>query len=451
MAEIKTTLLVLLVAASIVLSVVLMVGQALPGTTADYQPVYFSPKPEIADISLPSRIQLVQPDGEINQVKTFSETYTNLIIGLSQLTYGAVGQGEVWRLSEQLPSPYAPGVLFRFDYPVSKVLLSSLLSNFHAADFPFETFDIIFVPYGLSQDADQAEVEQQQFGEVFFINEEEKEAWVLTGNLSQTLFQGIIESPTEVLDVSFVVMQPGAAYNVAPRVFDAAEAYTFQLPLFQGEDIDRTALVRAFNLDSSITRLIQEMDGAELFTDGIQALRIFPSGELEYTAVTRQPGGLVPSLADAIDRALDFVTIHGGWPGDMLLSQVNVLPGDQLRLDFVTVGLGLPLYGDHTGITVVLEGLSVSCYRRNLVFVQTRGSSLTYEVLPLSLLLEDTSTEAYNRVSNLDKQIQDVSLGLYWHQEAPHVVWRVEFDSGILLVSAQDGNILDEEWPGGGR
>ncbi len=451
MAKAKTIFLVLLVATSVVLSVTLMIGQVFPGGVPEHQPVYFSPRPDIGELSIPSRIQVVGLEGQINQIQTFSETYTTLVISLSQLDYGAVDEGEVWSLAEQLPSPYAPGVLFRFDYPLTRGLLAGLLSNFHTADFPFDTVDMIFVPYGVSQDTDQQDTDQQQFGQVFFINEEEQEAWVLTGNLTRTLYQNIVTSPAEVLDIEFTVLQPGATYDVAPRVFDAATTYTIQIPPFQREDIDRSALVRAFNLDSSITRLIQEMDGAELFTDGLQALRIFPSGELEYTVAKRQHEGLIPAQRDAIDASLDFVTKHGGWPGDILLSQVSPLPGGQTKLHFTTVGMGLPLYGTHTGINITMDGLSVSYYGRNLFFVERDEYQDTYEVRPFSVLLEDASTAVSQRISALDETIQDLSLGFYWRHQTLHVVWRVSLENGFLLVSARDGSILEEDWPGGVR
>lgn len=448
MAKIKSALLFVLVLVSLILSVSLMVGQAIPGRPQEHEQVYFGPKPEISDVCLPGRVQIIQHDGTVRQVKTFSGYYTELIINLSQLQYGA-DEGEVWQPTEP-PSPYAHGVLFRYDYPISKGLLATLLVNFHETDFPFEveSIDAIFISYeleaGSEEEGQDTEPQDpyQQHGLVFFINEQAQQAWKLTGGLAWEVFREAVNSPRDILGLKMGVMEPQLEYTIAPRVYDASDSFYIPLPAAYQEETDYNALVRAFYLDPSITRLIQERDGTELFTDGFQALRIYPSGALEYSVARSRPGTLIPEQVDMVDAALDFVTSHGGWPGDMLLNDTHVLPGGQVRLEFASLGRGLPLYGDNVGIIVDMEGLAISYYSRKLLFATDEDSGRHALARPLRELLNTPDTEASQAVLPLQGRISDVSLGYYWLEERVHVVWRVKVDEHVFLVCAEHGTIL---------
>lgn len=456
MTKLKTALLIILVIISIALSVSLMIGQRIPGRQLDHEKIYFSPKPEIGDVALPTRIQLISANGSVLQVKTFSSFYTELIIQLSQLQYGPYDEGEIWQPTVP-PAPSSPGILFRYEYPVSKGLLASLLIHFHETDFPFDFdyVDAIFVTYDADaqslteqtdseQEDSESEQEDSHPPKVYFINEQSRQAWSLSGGLAWEEFMEADDHSGDLLEVELEVMESGPEYSVSSRVYDASSPTPFLVPVLYREEIDYNAVVKAFYLDPSTTRLIQERDGAELYTDGFQALRIYPTGALEYTVAQPQPRALIPEQTDAVETALDFVTQHGGWIGDILLSENRVLLDGQVRLDFSGFGRGLPLYGENTGIVIEMDGLAINYYSRRLLFA-TEDNAEYIEVIPLSKLLETASTEASQTICSLQGEITDVSLGYYWLGNQIVIVWRVVAADEVYLIAASDGSILVKE------
>ena len=438
-AKIKTGLLLCLVLISAFLALQLMAGKAVPGHQVQYEEVWFGPEPALHEVVLPGRVYSMNSLGETYLFETFSERYNDLIATLGQIEYaqgGADWVSGLYRPSQE--GTFTEGVLYRFEFQVSRELLVSWLTGLRGQEAPFQEIDSIFVP--------------SDRGPVQFINTNTRETWELRSSLAWSVIENAVAEPRELLDILWVPMLSGGNYSVAPGVIEPSGPAS--IPIFEGirEEIYYNSLVRSFYLEPALTRLIQEPDGAEIYTDGFQALRIYPSGALEYTVV-HQTGTYISGQADLVESSLGFVTAHGGWPRNMLATRMDVKAGGRVRLEFSSYGRGLPLMGLNTGIAVELNGLAVSHYNRNLILALTRSDifSDNVEILPPSWHLSDPTTQAAQYMATLSSEITDLSLAYYWQYEKFVPVWRITLNNQVVVIGAADGRILNVKTPTGGE
>ncbi|MGB9867330.1 MAG: hypothetical protein ACPLPR_05410 [Bacillota bacterium] len=94
---------------------------------------------------------------------------------------------------------------------------------------------------------------------------------------------------------------------------------------YAGEyDLQGNEALAAFFMDSAMLRRVMERDGALIFTDGQRGLRIYPSGEIEFTwpeAAEAQPG---QDLRRTMEEAVNFVEAHGGLPAQARFKRVDL-------------------------------------------------------------------------------------------------------------------------------
>lgn len=81
-----------------------------------------------------------------------------------------------------------------------------------------------------------------------------------------------------------------------------------------GENLDRERLAATFFADLGVIPRTFTRQGSVFYTDGQQGLLVTPSGEVDY----RRPPVASPrqrvSILEGIRHANDFVSLHGGWP-----------------------------------------------------------------------------------------------------------------------------------------
>ena len=128
-------------------------------------------------------------------------------------------------------------------------------------------------------------------------------------------------------------------YNYVPlKDFSAAEI------ILKKENVDKKQLVRAFFLDPSMARLIEERDGAVFFTDGEKGLRIYPDGLVEYTAPKLERVSTPVSYSAALQKGAENLGFYGGWPSGVYLVRADK-QSEGYRLFWETFYEGLPLKG----------------------------------------------------------------------------------------------------------
>jgi len=431
MATIKTGVLACLVLTSIVLSAMLMSGQTVPEQITPPDEVWFGPGPDMHEVCRPGRVYIIPSRGNVLLLETFSGMYTDLTRAFSQIQFEIDSGSDLWTPGEFINN-YPPGVLFRFDYQISRELLARWLTMFYETDFPFAGVDTIFIPLDR--------------GPVQFINSSSMEVWQLQASLAWNVFQRAADEPRDNLSYSWKAMEPGQHYSVAPSVFEIARPEIMAVPGWSMEDINITAVIRSFYLEPA---LIQEPDGTEIYTDGQQALRVYPSGALEYN-IAHLPDSPPPGQDEVIERAVEFIASHGGWPGNVLPTSLGVQQADRVRLEFSPFDLGLPVLEMKPGIVIELEGQEVSYYARELVRAKANEIVRYAEVKPLSWHLSSPGTQAAQYFT-AKMVITDLALAYYWHQDNLVPVWRVWVGRQVVTVGAEDGRILHVRTTSGGK
>ncbi len=131
------------------------------------------------------------------------------------------------------------------------------------------------------------------------------------------------------------------------------------------ENIQREELVKAFFLDLSLARRIEEKDGAVYFTNGEKGLRIYASGLVEFTAPRLESSFRQQlSYAQSLQKGAESQSLYGGFLPDTYLCDVRELRGGY-RLIWRRILNSLVLEGENTGCEILLEGQGVSFLRRN--------------------------------------------------------------------------------------
>lgn len=163
---------------------------------------------------------------------------------------------------------------------------------------------------------------------------------------------------------SFPAME-GWMVEVPRKIFVEKESlFAAEIPL-EKKDIQSDELVKAFFLDLSLARRIEEKDGAVYYTDGEKGLRIYASGLLEYTA-TRPGSSFRQQLpyGPSLQKGAESQSLYGGFLEDTYLYDVRET-GSGHRLIWRQIPDGLVLEGENTSCEIFLEGQSVSYLRRN--------------------------------------------------------------------------------------
>ena len=137
------------------------------------------------------------------------------------------------------------------------------------------------------------------------------------------------------------------------------------------EKIDREQLVRAFFIDLSLARLIEERDGALYYTDGEKGLRIYPSGLVEFSfpRLDRNLGNISYSLV--LQKGAESLSLYGGWPSGAYLEEAeNRGRGRGYRLLWGTNHKGLAFEGEQIGCEMEINNQGVLFYRRNIYLAE---------------------------------------------------------------------------------
>lgn len=433
MVKIKAALLASLVVCSIVLSTLLIFEQPVPSRgNLDTGP-WFGPIPDLHEVSLPQRIYICNSAQEVSLIETMSQVYLDLVRALGLMELSNEQGGDAWVTSEFTRDSIQGGVLFRYDYQIARDMLANWLAMFYETDFPFAAIDCIFVPL--------------DGGEVKFINTATKTLWQLQVDLPLTVFQQTAAEAGNLPAYPMAVMESGEAYAVAPGVFDLAKPEHIAVPACELEAVKTGEIISSFFLNPSI---IKETDGAKTYTDGFAALRVFPSGALEYTFGGQSQGAAYYSQTQLMQKALGFIGAHGGWPENMLPVSLSNRPAQSVGLEFRSFARGLPVTGENIDLSVEFLADTVSGYRRNLAVADEEAEPIFIEIKPLTTHLA-TESQAGLFFTENKKLISNSTLAYYWQQDRLIPVWQVSSENKVVYVAASDGRILQIETLSGGK
>lgn len=131
------------------------------------------------------------------------------------------------------------------------------------------------------------------------------------------------------------------------------------------EEIDHEQLVRAFFIDLSLARRIEERDGAIYYTDGEKGLRIYTSGLIEFAFPRLERNLSSISYSLTLQKGAESLSLYGGWPSGIYLDKVYNL-GRGYSILWSPVYEGLAFKGEQTGCEMEINEQGVSFYRRNI-------------------------------------------------------------------------------------
>lgn len=434
MAKFKSGLLLVLVAISVYQAAVLMSGHPAPGLPDPEGNTWFGPAPDLFEASLPGRIYVIDTGGEMRLVETFSTMYDDLTATLTQIQYEPGAGGTEWVAGDYAGEGFPPGVLFRYDYQISREMLSEWLLMFYETDFPFACIDSIFIPL--------------ESGPVQFINSSTKEVWYLRVSLPRSVIELAATTSRNTISFRWNAMEEGHYFSVGAGVYDIAGPEVMVVPAWDYDEVNIDAMIQSFYY--LMPSLIQEPDGTKIFTDGLQALRIYPSGSIEYTYAGSERDTIMPTQRELAEAALRFTSLHGGWPKNTLPTELGILPAQNVRLEFSSFGLGLPVTGE-AALVMEMAGLTISGYQRNLIQVRTDVIEGFVEILPLSWHLSNSSTQIEMYLSEANLEVTDLALVYYLSGEQLIPAWRIWLGRQEIYVGAADGRILNVKEPVGGN
>jgi regulatory protein YycH of two-component signal transduction system YycFG len=92
--------------------------------------------------------------------------------------------------------------------------------------------------------------------------------------------------------------------------------------LLYPEELDRDLLLKTFFVDYNLARIIEEKDGSLIFTDGEKGLRL-SSVSLEFSNPRLEEGRVSFSYLDGLNSSNNLFSYHGGWPKNVRIESLT--------------------------------------------------------------------------------------------------------------------------------
>lgn len=423
--RIKTALLVLLVAISVFLSLLIWQGlppPAAPSSSSHLGGTFWGPGMDPLELMVPARIIVHLGEGKHSMLYPnsylFDRTWQQVLDVLQQLGWRQTAELELETadLKEWQEAQEDQGLELIFDFPSNGELWSHVLEYSHTLAFDRPIKRIL-----LQIGSEPALLLASGPGDALSRLELYGDGESLSAALKE-LSSGEIPEYVRAADT------PGAPFGIYLPAADP----TYPVLRVEGEEIEPKVAAGSFFADLSLTRCINERDGATIYSDGRRGVRVWPEGRVEYNAPEVLKGVRLP-LAQALSRSVRFVTQHGGWFHNMRLAKLEEVStaasGVYYRLAFRQYEYGLPVSGSQ--VELELSDRGVASYRREISVPERRAGSN-----PLSLSeLKDSLASLVSE----GKPVLDVYPGYVLEQDREKVrllrpVWLVEMQNGRVEV-----------------
>jgi hypothetical protein len=219
------------------------------------------------------------------------------------------------------------------------------------------------------------------------------------------------------------------------------------------ERLDNEKLIRSIFVNMALVRRIEERDGAVIYTDGQRGLRLFDHGEMEYTSPKSEPGLEPMETAQALKRAAQFLQLMGGWPDDLFIETYatrdrtgpNQRHGDIYTLTYHSVQKGVRVFSPEPALLLRFSDRGVIDYRRHLIRLDTVAGAAEPLVDPRPLAaavaaaLEQNDGEA--ALEAVYPAYPTTLRGRAIAVSRP--VWVFTFDNGqVVLADGYSGELL---------
>ncbi len=159
------------------------------------------------------------------------------------------------------------------------------------------------------------------------------------------------------------------------------------------EELDREKLLRSIFVDTALVRLIEERDGAYIYTDGQKGLRMFDSGEVEFSAPSSEPGSETISTIPALRRTAQYLQLMGGWPDYLYLNYLGHeetvytrRQWDAYTATFIYAEHGMRLLSTTTPVKLRFSDRGIIYYSRHVWLLTGVAEELSAMTDPLEAL-----------------------------------------------------------------
>ncbi len=219
--------------------------------------------------------------------------------------------------------------------------------------------------------------------------------------------------------------------KISKGIFVSLEEYELPVYAVKRDKNSKDRLAAKFFPDFSVTRKIQEKDGAVIYTDGQRGLRIYQDGALEFSFPGVKNPKKTSTLYNALNVAVDFINTHGGWPRDTYLCSYDTTIESQnitsYTLKFQSRINGIPLISGDDYLVVSVEGNQVKRFYRKDVSESKQISSRI-------LLNPIQALDAAVAVKNV-KNVDDIYPAYYYDDDIIKPVWVVKTRGSQIIIS----------------
>ncbi len=390
--KLKSLLLICLILLSMVLTYQLWFGRPPleKGTVPRYEYAYFTPPPLLSEVVQPSEIIFLGQE-DIYLFHRGEKEYLGLWGKGLQLLTERLEFENAKRVSKESKDDWlktAPLTLvYNFNPPVPLECMARAPANLHMdlerimfswdeehLDVFLEGEEIVCIPVkgvtDLQEDFFPVEKKPYMLLPSLLVLDVPGNVKIFENTVRTGDFHGDIKMEQSPGDLDFLL---NLKINVTADIYIPLEDIWAAEVSLRKEDLQREQLVRAFFLDLSMARRIEERDGALYFTNGEKGLRIYPSGLLEYTAPRLERTQSTMSYSAALQKSAESQSLYGGWLPNTYLYEAKKVEGGY-RFLWRSFQDGFVLEGENTGSEMLINEQGVSFYRR---FFYTFGEEIS--------------------------------------------------------------------------
>lgn len=210
-------------------------------------------------------------------------------------------------------------------------------------------------------------------------------------------------------------------YYIPEKPIDMVET-VLNIGVFSTEQIQGSLF-----FDPSITRIIREKDGSEIYTDSRRSLQVKQDGNwINYTDPAAPSAGENSPANNALS-SIDFINQHGGWNGSYRLEQVDGL--DEMNTVVFRQYFGNGQFG-------AFPIMDFNTFRYGTISLAMRQGTITgYE---RSLL--------YVKAGDREKQVVQLSGGKELKDKIEQLSGIVHLYPAYLPSLSQEGLLLKPTW-----
>jgi hypothetical protein len=157
------------------------------------------------------------------------------------------------------------------------------------------------------------------------------------------------------------------------------------------EELDFDKLLRSIFPHLTLVRRIEEREGAVIYTDGQKGLRLFDTGEVEFSAPKSEPGQERMTLLTALRRTAQYLQLMGGWPEHLFVSGftpegafVPSARGDKYTVTFFSAQHGKRLLQQAPPVQLSFSDRGIISYSRQIRILGNKSGKAAILVSPLT-------------------------------------------------------------------